>query len=1433
MPKSSAPEDKAKAIKLGKRELPALEKAEFKVVAIGASAGGLEASRKLVDALPANSGMAFILVQHLDPTHPSMMVDLLSSHTKMKVEQAAQGMTLERDHIYVIPPGTYLSIKDQTLQLSRPLAPHGARLPFDFLLKSMADELGSNAICIILSGTGADGSIGLKSVHEKGGLVIAQDPAEAVYDGMPRSAMATGFVDHVLPVAKIPEVLTKVPAQKNSDSLQNIVELLRKTTNQDFTLYKLGTLQRRIERRMALAAISVGQMESYLKLLQTHPKEIELLAKNLLIHVTNFFRDPKVFDFLAEKIIPEIIGGQTDDKTIRVWIAGCSTGEEAYSLAILFREQIAAAKSNIKLQIFASDLDANAVAFAREGVYPETIKDDISPARLARFFSKDESGYRVSAEMRAAIIFTVQDVLSDPPFSRLDLISCRNLLIYLGPEAQAKVISMFHFALRQNGILLLGNAETISKPEGRFETISKAERVYRHIGRSRPGELNFLTNANDGARVVAKSGAVPAATRQTALAELCRRLVMESFAPAAVLINAKYECIYTLGPTDRYLSVAPGHSTHDVLAMARHSLRSKLKLAIVDSTKKNARVMSSGGRLKHNGEMVAFSIDARPIRSDGENLTLVCFVDEPSSNRKQDNASTPPNTSHMAELESELETTKIELKDAIRNLEVANEDQRAINEEASSVNEEYQSTNEELLTSKEELQSLNEELNALNAQLHETLDRQRSTSDDLQNILYSTNVATLFLDKDLKIRFFTPATKSLFNVIPTDVGRPLTDLNSLSADTALVTDAESVLKTSAAIDREIETQSGIWFIRRILPYKTSDERVEGVVITFTDVTERKAAKKLLQDATLKAELANIAKSRFLAAASHDLRQPLQTLALLQGLLAKNVESKKSKNLVGRLDQTLVAMTGMLNSLLDINQIEAGTVKVGKMDFQLAELLARLHDEFSYQAQSQKLKLHLASCHVMVHSDARLLEQMLRNLITNALKYTKTGKILLGCRRHKTSLTIEVWDTGIGIPEAEVQTIFEEFYQLDNAAHERSRGLGLGLSIVKRLGTLLDHKITVRSKPNKGSVFAIEVQLASGETKSSNKADQVIKISSDLETAKLKGTILVVEDDPEVRDLLELLLTSEGHTVVTAQDGATALDMADKKSIQPDIILSDYNLPNAMNGIEVTTKLRKKFKKRIPVIILTGDISTETLRKISAHDCVQLNKPVKVKEMTQVIQRLLSTPIALKVSVATTPIVFIVDDEAQIRDTMRALLEGEGHSVKDYASCEEFLKDYPANSKRCLLIDANLPGMKGIELLQRLGKSNEKLPAIMITGSGDVAMAVEAMKAGALDFVEKPISAAELIATVASAVEQSLDSSKRSAWQVEAALKISSLTKRQHQIMDMVVAGHPSKNIAADLGLSQRTVETHRAAIMHKTGSKSLPALARLALAASQ
>ncbi|MDZ4369097.1 MAG: CheR family methyltransferase [Afipia sp.] len=1234
---------------------------------------------------------------------------------------------------------------------------------------------------------------------------------------------------------------TDRPARDAEETwLASIVELLRAKTEHDFTLYKPGTLQRRIERRRGLSGVETDGMESYLDLLRRDPCELNLLAKDLLIHVTSFFRDPEAFALLAETIIPELIAKHPMDQPLRIWIAGCSTGEETYSLAMLFREQIAAAGSDLRLQLFASDVDSEAVASAREGFYSNAIEADVSPARLARFFSKEGPDYRVLPDLRGMVVFTVQDVLADPPFSRLDMVSCRNLLIYLRPEAQAKIISLFHFALRDGGVLLLGSSETVGQNDGRFEVISKSQRLYRHAGRSRPTEAGFSFRPSDGVRAPSRAGQSPTQARQNALAELCQRTVMENHAPAAVLINADHECLYSLGPTGRYLHIAPGHPTHDLFAMAPEGLRTKLRAAIQKAMHRNLPVVVSGGRSGQGRTAHPFAVSARPLRYDGEPLFLICFIDEAKSERRPRpvEGGTAP---RVAELEQELDATKAELQDAIRSLEMSSEEQRAVNEEALSVNEEFQSTNEELLTSKEELQSLNEELTALNGQLQETLERQRTTSDDLQNVLYSTDVATIFLDRDLRIRFFTPASKSLFNVIPGDIGRPLADLNSLAADGSLPVDAHTVLQTHAALERKIEGKNGVWFSRRIMPYRAHDQRVEGVVITFTDITEQKLAARALEKAKRQSEAANIAKSRFLAAASHDLRQPLQSLALLQGLLEKAVEGDKANRLVTRLGETVGAMSGMLNTLLVINRIEAGTVHAEIVDFPIDDLLARLRDEFGDHAQAQGLALNVVSCSLTIRSDPHLLEQMVRNLLSNALKYTKTGKVLLGCRRRDGKLSIEIWDTGIGIPDHELHAIFDEYHQLANTARQRSLGLGLGLSIVKRLGDLLGHVVTVRSSTGKGSAFMIEAECVCDTPDAA--IDRPRKRAEFPSVAAHRtGTIMIIEDDPDLRDLLELLLKEDGHRTLAAPDGLSALAMVADGSAAPDLILSDYNLPNGMDGLQTAVKLRQQSDREIPVLILTGDISTETLRAIAIARCKHLNKPVEVKDVIQTIQTMLGLPASSRAAkplrlthVAADlnrPIIFVVDDDDQVRTALRSVLEDDGHSVAAYANCEGFLAAYRPGEGACLLVDAYLPGMSGLALLRHLNEQGHHLPAIMITGSSDVPMAVEAMKAGAVDFIEKPVSRNELLASLRRAVEQSRDESKRAAWRATAARNVAGLTPRQHQIMNLVLAGHPSKNIAADLGISQRTVENHRASIMRRTGTKSLPALARLALAAA-
>jgi two-component system, chemotaxis family, CheB/CheR fusion protein len=1383
----------------------------------------------------------------------------------------------------------------------------------------------------------------------------------------------------VLPVAKIADALAKYagrtfaadspkgdqPGDVVTGRLTEIIDLLRTRAAHDFALYKPGTLLRRIDRRMALASITDGNR--YLNLLRKDAGELELLAKDLLINVTSFFRDPEIFELLAEKVIPDLVRLQPAERPLRVWVAGCSTGEETYTIAMLFLEAIAESKRNIKLQVFASDVDEDAVAFARDGIYPESIAAEISPARLARFFAKEEHGYRVAPELRGAVIFTVQNVLADPPFSRLDLVSCRNLLIYLRPEAQAKVLSLFHFALREGGILLLGGSETVGNHDDRFEPIFKTQRIFRHIGRSRPGELNFSTPGLEGARA-RPPGLGPAAPRRPSLGDLSQRLLLDAYAPASVLINRKYECLYYLGATDRYLRVASGEPSRDVLAMAREGLRNKLRAAIQQASEERKRAVVAGGQVKEGDRSISISIAVQPVQSEGEDLLLVSFLDEPKSEPTPVRSAPPTDKveiSRIEELEQELDFTRKELQTAIRDLEISNEEQKAINEETLSVNEEFLSTNEELTTSKEELQSLNEELTALNGQLQETLERQRSTSNDLQNILYSSDVATLFLDRDLNIRFFTPAAKSLFRVIDSDIGRPLADLTSLSADIDLLADARRVLTTLSPLKHEIEAQDGAWYNRRILPYRTDDNRIEGVVITFADVSEIKAAEREIQAARAysdsiidtirqplvvlddalrvvsanqsfyvafaldpaktvgqplagagdlsagipglrsfldrvqaesaqiedceieldlpplgrrslllnarrmggspgagkillaiddvtdrnraveaveaarrQAEQANIGKSRFLSAASHDLRQPLQTISLLQGLLANKIKDEGALKLVARLDETLSAMSGMLNTLLDINQLEAGIVRAEPINFPINDLIERLRTEFVYHAEARNLGWRVVTSGLTVRSDPRLLEQMLRNLLSNAMKYTVHGRVLLGCRRRGDMLRVEVWDTGPGIDEGQLKRIFEEFHQLDNPARERSRGLGLGLAIVQRLADLLHHGIDVRSRPGKGSVFAIEIPLVREEPA----RRPWLRPPRPEDAAHHSGAILVVEDEPAVREMLELLFNGEGHRTATAADGRKALELVARRAIQPDLVVVDYNLPNDLNGLQVIDSLQKMVHHEIPAIILTGDISTDALREIAHQGCLHLNKPVRAKELTRLVQQLLAKPKAAPPANARPQAgadggaqpetIFVVDDDTSLRETMRELLQAEGRPVESYASGEAFLEAYHPGSDGCLLVDAGMPGMSGLELLQRLKTDGHRLPAIMITGDGDVQMAVRAMRAGAADFIEKPIGREELLASIARALEQTRDSAKLSAWREAAVARIATLTTRQRQIMDMVLAGHPSKNIAADLGISQRTIENHRAAIMKKTGSKSLPALIRLVLAAT-
>lgn len=532
---------------------------QFPIIAVGASAGGLDALTRLLDVLPPNSGMAFILVQHLDPTHKSMMVELLSPHTGMRISEVVDGMPIEPDQVYVCPPGHFLSGSFGVLHLALPHGDAHARLPIDYLVRSLTEEYAARTICVILSGTGTDGSGAIAALRQGGGHVMVQDPEEADFDGMPRSALATGMVDVVARLADMPQKLAELAwasesggqpvmplaAVASEANVEAIVGLLQQQSDHDFTSYKHGTLERRIQRRMGMAGVPAGDFAHYIQMLRTNQAEREQLAEDILINVTSFFRDPQVFDLLEKDVIPDLVAGIARHQALRVWVAGCSTGEEAYSIAMVCRDAIVASRRDIKLQVFASDVDAAAIATAREGFYPASIEQEIPPARIARYFVKEDSGYRIRPSLRGAVVFTVQDVLQDPPFSRIDLVSCRNLLIYLNQEAQAKVISLFHFALREHGILLLGSAETPGGAD-RFAVLHKAERIYRHLVQGQPGEPGFpLSFVESIPRLTARDSSEKL-SRQTVLAELCRNQVVDSFAPASMLVNAQRQCLYRL-----------------------------------------------------------------------------------------------------------------------------------------------------------------------------------------------------------------------------------------------------------------------------------------------------------------------------------------------------------------------------------------------------------------------------------------------------------------------------------------------------------------------------------------------------------------------------------------------------------------------------------------------------------------------------------------------------------------------------------------------------------------------------------------------------------------------------------------------------------------------------------------------------------------------
>jgi two-component system, chemotaxis family, CheB/CheR fusion protein len=851
----------------------------FPIVGIGASAGGLAALEAFFSAMPAHAdpGMAFVVVQHLAPDHKSLLADLIRRRTRMQVFEVKDGLAVQPNCAYIIPPNRDMAFLNGTLQLMEPSAPRGQRLPIDFFFRSLAQDQRERGICIVLSGTGSDGTLGVRAIKGEGGMVMAQNSASAEYDGMPRSAIATGLVDYELPPAEMPaQLLAYVahafdrsarpaadPAPKNENALKKIFILLRAQTGSDFSQYKLSTINRRIERRMAVHQIA--SLNEYVKYLRQTPVEVEALFRDLLIGVTSFFRDPEAFQAIEEQIIPKLFGRIAPGGQIRVWCPGCSTGEEAYSLAILLSERQQTMKVSFKVQVFATDIDSNGIAAARAGLFPASIAADISPERLARFFVAEADGtaYRIHKSIRDVLVFSEQNAVKDPPFSRVDLISCRNLLIYMSGDLQKKIIPMFHYALNPGGYLFLGTSETVGDFGNLFTLLNRKSKLYQRKEDSRGAPHTavgrFPPSATED-QVPRTSGKV-AAPGKRPLRELTEQALLRHIAVAAALVNAQGDILYLHGRTGLYLEPAPGETgVNNILKMAREGLRRDLTTALHKVAGSGETLHCAGLRVKSNGHftMVDLSVRRVPAGADAIHeppLYLVVFEEmQPLAAEIAEQAGVDDivrsgkDDERVEALKQELRVQEEYLQTANEQLETTNEELKSSNEEMQSVNEELQSTNEELETSKEELQSMNEELATVNAELQTKVVDLSRVNNDMNNLLAGTGIGTVFVDHQLRIMRFTPAATRIINLILTDVGRPVNHiLSNLVGYDGLLADVQGVLDSLAPKEIEVQTRTGEWYSMRILPYRTLDNVIEGVVIAFVDIARAKKAQDALRE----------------------------------------------------------------------------------------------------------------------------------------------------------------------------------------------------------------------------------------------------------------------------------------------------------------------------------------------------------------------------------------------------------------------------------------------------------------------------------------------------------------------------------------------------------------------------------------------------------
>ena len=1107
---------------------------EFPIIGIGASAGGIDAFHSFFDNLPTDCGMAFVMILHLPPHRKSLLTDILSRWTNLRVMEAIDGTRIEPNTVYVPPPHSIVLFSDGQLRVQFPETGSDRLFrPIDGFFDSLADALRENAIGIVLSGTGSDGALGLKAIKEYGGLTLAQgnNGAAPLYGQMPAGAIATGAVDLILPVEQMPRELMRLKGRdvqpveigeevdQTDRSRLEICAILRSQLGHDFSGYRAKTFLRRVARRMQV--VDVDRLSSYVERLKEDHDEVSQLFRDLLIRVTSFFRDKDTFEALATKVIPQLFEGKGADAFVRVWVPGCATGEEAYSLAMLLREHVASIKGVPRAQIFATDIDDSAIATARSGRYPTTLLEGLSDERRDRFFTLSQGSYVVSKEIRDLCTFSTHDLVRDPPFSRMDLVSCRNLLIYMNKELQERVIPAFHYALVPKGILLLGGAESVSQYTDLFEPLDKVSRIFRRRSGESPGLELGLQHPSP----------------QPSNAPRARRTSVPAVGAAHTLGNDDPGAATVRRPADFNY----GRRRTDQTSFQRDSLEPLLQPLPVTS--------ESVGQLQDE------------LRSSGERL-------------------------HS--LEEEHQTALEEL--------------RSSNEELHSVNEEMQSTNEELETSKEELQSLNEELHTVNSRLNEKIDELDQINGDLRNLFDSTQIATVFLDRHLIIRSFTPAIATLYNLIPSDQGRPLTDIVGRLKYGTLKSDVAHVLSTLEPLERRIVRDDELaHYIMRILPYREPDSTVSGALVTFVDVSSIVKAESALV-------AADIAKDVFLATLSHELRNPLAPIRTATHVLeSPNLTPTQLARSQAIIARQVRHMSSLLDDLLDVSRITRGAFLLKKEYVDVQALLDAAVESAQplIDARQHTLRLERLPSPLCLEVDTVRITQVINNLLTNAAKYTPNGgQIHAGVRLDSHVVIIYVRDNGLGIASEMRAKVFDMFTQIDSDIRRTEGGLGIGLALSKGLVELHGGRLEVHSDgANQGSEFRVVLPGS-------------LVVSSDATGTQAEVTVnpapprrvLVADDNQDGAETMGMLLEFGGHEVHLAFSGAAALETA--KRLKPDVIVLDIGMPD-LDGYEVAQRIRHEaWGEHVLLIAVTGwGQADDKRRAVAAGFDHHLTKPV--------------------------------------------------------------------------------------------------------------------------------------------------------------------------------------------------------------------------------